>query len=159
MAKVFSYTKAALDDLFASHTHLAAKITDFANAAKDVVGSMIVAVGGGYDAEIRAITLPPPPNATTTTNGAIRLAGHLGGTADSPTVRSATDAVNGVVELATAAETSTGEDSTRAVTPAGLKTAMSNRPSSATVTTIWTGTQAAYDAISPKDSATLYFIK
>ena len=159
MAKVFSYTKAALDDLFASHTHLAAKITDFANAAKDVVGSMIVAVGGGYDAETRAITLPPPPNATTTTNGAIRLAGHLGGTATSPTVRSATDEVNGVVELATAAETSTGEDSTRAVTPAGLKTAMSNRPSSATVTTIWTGTQAAYDAISPKDSATLYFIK
>ena len=159
MAKVFSYTKAALDDLFASHTHLAAKITDFTNAVKDVVGSMIVAVGGGYDAETRAITLPPPPNATTTTNGAIRLAGHLGGTADSPTVRSATDEVNGVVELATAAETSTGEDSTRAVTPAGLKTAMSNRPSSATVTTIWTGTQAAYDAIATKDPATLYFIK
>ena len=63
------------------------------------------------------------------------------------------------VELATAAETSTGEDSTRAVTPAGLKTAMSNRPSSATITNIWSGTQAQYNAISPKDSATLYFIK
>ena len=159
MAKVFSYTREVLDDLFASHTHLAAKITDFANAAKDVVGSMIVAAGGGYNPETRTITLPPAPNATTTTNGAIRLAGHLGGTATSPTVRSATTSVTGVVELATATETSTGTDSARAVTPAGLKTAMSNRPSSATVTTIWTGTQADYDAIATKDPATLYFIK
>ena len=32
------------------------------------------------------------------------------------------------------------------------------KPSSTTVDTIWTGNQAAYDAIGTKDPATLYFI-
>ena len=36
---------------------------------------------------------------------------------------------------------------------------VSNRPASATVTSIWTGTQAEYDAVSPKTATTLYFIK
>lgn len=118
MAKAFSYTKDALDALLANHTHIAAKITDFSNAAKDVVGSMVVAAGGTYDSESRTITLPSASDATATTKGVVRLTGHLGGTAENPTVRSATETANGVVELATAAETSTGTDPVRVVTPA-----------------------------------------
>lgn len=159
MAKVISYTKAGVDALIRSHEHVAEKITDFVNAAKDVVGGMIVGIGGTYDPDTKAITLPPLPNATSTVVGGIRLTNHLSGSATSPTVRSATESVTGIVELATSTEATAGTDNSRAVTPQGLKAAINNRPSSETVAKIWTGTQSAYDAITTKDPATLYFIK
>jgi hypothetical protein len=62
-----------------------------------------------------------PPNATTGAVGLIQLAGDLAGTATAPTVRAASETVAGKVELATAAETTTGTDTVRAVHPAGLK--------------------------------------
>lgn len=40
----------------------------------------------------------------------------------------------------------------------GLSTALSGKVGSSTVSTIWTGSQAAYDAITTKDSATLYIV-
>ena len=40
----------------------------------------------------------------------------------------------------------------------GLQTALDAKPDSTTVNIIWTGTQAAYDAIGTKDAATLYVI-
>lgn len=46
--------------------------------------------------------------------------GDLGGTYPSPTVVAASDSVAGKVELATTAETNTGTDTARAVTPDGL---------------------------------------
>jgi hypothetical protein len=49
--------------------------------------------------------------------GTVRKVAGLG----SVSTVDATDAVKGIVELATAAETTTGTDATRAVTPAGLK--------------------------------------
>ena len=36
---------------------------------------------------------------------------------------------------------------------------VTDRPASTTVTSIWTGSQAEYDAVSPKSATTLYFIK
>ena len=74
------------------------------------------------------------------------------------TVGAASETATGVVELATVAETTTGTDTTRAVTAAGVKAVADTKPASTTVDTIWTGNQAAYDAIGTKDSATLYFI-
>ena len=53
--------------------------------------------------------------------GLIQLANHLGGTATAPTVRSASETQTGIVELATTVETTTGTDTARAVTPAGVK--------------------------------------
>ena len=41
----------------------------------------------------------------------------------------------------------------------GLQTALNGKVGSATIVTIWSGTQAAYDAITPKLDNTLYFIK
>ena len=60
-------------------------------------------------------------DATTTTKGVVQLAGDLAGTAVAPTVVAASETVAGKVELATTAEATTGTDTARAVTPAGLK--------------------------------------
>lgn len=86
-----------------------------------------------------------PPAATTGATGLIQLAGMLGGTATSPTVRSATEALTGVVELATAAETTTGTDSTRAVHPAGLKVELDKKASTASVGDTETDFVAAFN--------------
>ena len=99
------------------------------------------------------------PDASPTAKGVVRLTNHLSGTADAPTVRSATTAVTGVVELATNTEVASGIDTARVVTPAGLKSVLATYVSSPTVTTIWTGTLAEYNAIGTKVATTLYFIK
>ena len=130
MAEVYTYTKAKIEELLSSHQHLGAAITDLDEVVQDIVGAMFVAMGGAYNDTTRAVTLP-----------------------------TANETKNGIVEMATAAETIAGTDTTRAVHPAGLASAISNRPASSTVTVVWTGTQAAYDAITTKEPATLYFIK
>ena len=94
----------------------------------------------------------PPANATGTTNGVIRLAGDLAGTADAPTVPGlaakantshshtagditsgtisasrlpvATTTDTGVVQIATNDEVVTGTDTAKAVTPAGVAAAI-----------------------------------
>lgn len=94
----------------------------------------------------------PTPDATTSTKGSIQLAGDLSGTSSLPTVPalatkadishthiatditagtiaavrlpSATDAATGIVQLATTAEVTTGTDTTKAVTPAGVAAAV-----------------------------------
>lgn len=49
----------ALDGKAASsHTHTASQITDFTEAAQDVVGAMVTAAGGSYDDGAGTITLP-----------------------------------------------------------------------------------------------------
>lgn len=60
----------------------------------------------------------------------------------------ASDTVAGVVELATNAETQTGTDATRAVTPAGLQSKVSDSVSTTSSTTIASSTavKTAYDA-------------
>ena len=55
------------------------------------------------------------------------MAGDLAGTAAAPTVKAASESVAGKVELATAAETTTGTDSSRAVHPAGLKVELNKK--------------------------------
>lgn len=60
-------------------------------------------------------------DASTTAKGLVQLAGMLGGTATSPTVRSATTALTGAVQLATTTETSALTDANKAITPAALK--------------------------------------
>jgi hypothetical protein len=82
-----------------------------------------------------------PADATTTTKGVIQLAGHLYNTASAPFVRGATESQTGIVELATAAETTTGTDSTRAVHPAGLKVELDKKANLASPT--FTGVPAA----------------
>ena len=61
--------------------------------------------------------------------------------------------------MATNTEVATGTDTARVVTPAGLKSVLATYVSSPTVTTIWTGTLAEYNAIATKVATTLYFIK
>lgn len=53
-----------------------------------------------------------------------------------PPIPDATESVKGIVELATNAETSTGTDSTRAVTPAGLKPLLDAKASSSSLAAI-----------------------
>ena len=159
MAEVISYTKERIDQLLAALTLTSSRVTDFVEAVQDVVGQLISAAGGTYDDTNNLITLPSTPSATAAVQGKIRLANHLGGNADNPTVRVATTSVDGIVELATTAEATAGTDTSRAVTAAGVKAAIGSRPTSDTVVDIWTGTQAQYDAITTKDPATLYFIK
>lgn len=53
--------------------------------------------------------------------GYVQLAGDLTGTAAAPTVVASSTTVAGKVELATTAETTTGTDTVRAVTPAGVQ--------------------------------------
>jgi hypothetical protein len=72
----------------------------------------------------------------------------------------ATDTVAGVVELATNAETQAGTDATRAVTPAGLQSKLSDSTSTTSSTTIASSTAVknAYDlaaAAIPKSALTL----
>lgn len=79
-----------------------------------------------------------PADATTTTKGVVQLTNHLGGTATAPTVRTSSESQTGIVELATAAETTTGTDTTRAVHPAGLKVELDKKANLASPT--FTGT-------------------
>ena len=41
----------------------------------------------------------------------------------------------------------------------GLQTQLDNKPNSSSIDTFWTGTQAQYDAITTKNSRTLYMIQ
>jgi hypothetical protein len=61
------------------------------------------------------------PDATNSVKGKIQLAGDLAGTAAAPTVISGNEGTAGKIQLATAAETTTGTINTKAVHPAGLK--------------------------------------
>ncbi len=72
---------------------------------------------------------------------------------------SATETNAGTVELATAAEVTAGTDTSRAVTPAGLKVELDKKVQAVTTgAKLWIGTQAAYDAITTKDATTLYVV-
>jgi len=73
-----------------------------------------------------AATAGSAPDATTGSKGVVQLAGDLGGTAAAPTVVASSATVAGKVELATSAETITGTDTVRAVTPAGLAAKVSS---------------------------------
>ena len=139
MPEVRSYNKTAIDNLIAgraesSHSHLSSSITDFLEAVQDVIGAFVTAVGGTYNDAAGSFTLPVDPQATETTRGSL--------------------------EIATQAETDTGVDNIRAVTPAKLTGALATYVSSDTsIVKLWSGTQAQYDAIATKDPSTLYFIK
>ena len=139
MPEARGYTKTGIDDLIAgraasSHDHVSSSITDFLEAVQDVIGAFVTAVGGTYNDAEGSFTLPVDPQATETTRGSL--------------------------EIATQAETDAGADNIRAVTPEKLKGALTKYVSSDTsIAKLWTGTQAAYDAIATKDPATLYFIK
>lgn len=69
----------------------------------------------------------------------------------------ASDIVAGVVELATVAETVTGTDAIRAVTPAGVAAVTSNKVTGAGITNIRSLTQTQFNALTP-DASTLYLI-
>ena len=139
MPEARSYTKTAIDNFIAgraasSHNHLSTNITDFLEAVQDVIGAFVTSVGGTYNDAGGSFTLPVDPQATETTRGSL--------------------------EIATQAETDTGVDNIRAVTPAKLKGALATYVSSDTsIVKLWSGTQAQYDAIATKDPSTLYFIK
>lgn len=76
------------------------------------------------------------------------------------TVRTANETQTGIVELATAAETTTGTDNTRAVHPQGLKVELDKKVTNGGgVTSIQVMTQAAYDALGTKNATTLYVIQ
>ena len=99
-------------------------IVELATTAEATAGTDTVraVTPAGVKAHVDAATVTVA-DATTSTKGIVQLTNHLGGTATAPTVRNATDTVTGIVELATNAETITGTDTARAVTPAGVKAA------------------------------------
>ncbi len=75
------------------------------------------------------------------------------------TTPDATTTAKGIVELATNVETTTGTDTVRAVTPAGVKAVADTKVTAVTAgVQLWTGTQAAYDAIGTKNAATVYVV-
>jgi hypothetical protein len=76
-------------------------------------------------------------------------------------VPAASETAQGKVELATTTEAGTGTDTARAVTPAGLaarETAQNVIKGDATILRVVKVTQAAYDALTPPVSTTLYVI-
>ena len=75
-------------------------------------------------------------------------------TLTSPAITTPTGIVKGDVGLSNVDNTT---DAAKPVSTA-QQTALDTKPSSTTVDTIWTGNQAAYDAIGTKDGSTLYFI-
>lgn len=86
-------------------------------------------VTGMTAAAMQAIADGVIENASIDVNGHLILTKHDGTTVDAGSalvaVAAATTAVAGIVELADNTETSTGTDSTRAVTPAGLASVLS----------------------------------
>jgi hypothetical protein len=73
------------------------------------------------------------PNLSDVTTYAFIKAGVNSGGGAAVTVPDATESVKGIVELATAAETTTGTDNTRAVHPAGLKVELDKKANDANV--------------------------
>ena len=55
--------------------------------------------------------------------------------------------------------TYTAKDETARNSITQIESTLSGKVGSASVTTVWVGTQQQYDAIQEKDPATLYFIK
>ena len=117
----------------ASHTHTVSQVSDSTAVGRFVLtatdaASARMAIGAGTSNLAIGTTAGTakagnytPPDATSSANGLVRLAGDLAGTAVAPTVVAASETVAGKVELATTAEAATGTDTARAVTPAGLK--------------------------------------
>jgi hypothetical protein len=153
-------------------TGLVASVTSGGATAGFAVGSVLPAASATTENYYVIVTTPgtvTPPGGTPTvaTNGDWFLVSET-----SPGVYAweflnigyeppaATDTVAGVVELATNAETQTGTDATRAVTPAGLQSKVSDSTSTTSSTTIASSTavKAAYDlaaAAIPKSALTL----
>lgn len=117
------------------HEALAAALNEAASAAtanvlvlRDSFGRIQVATPSvaadaatkGY-VDTAVAGVPGASDATTSAKGIVQLAGDLGGTAAAPTVVASSTTVSGKVELATTAETTTGTDTVRAVTPAGVQ--------------------------------------
>jgi hypothetical protein len=89
----------------ASHTHTASAVTDFTEAAQDVVGGMIAAAGGTYNDAAGTITLPSGGTIASTAITDSTAAGRaLLTAADAAAQRTAL----GLTDLATAASTSYG---------------------------------------------------
>lgn len=87
-----------------------------------------------------------PADATTGAKGLVQLAGMLGGTAASPTVRTGSETQTGALELATAAETTTGTSTALAVHPAGLKVELDKKVNTADVGNTETDFVATFNA-------------
>lgn len=131
-------------------------------------------------AYVDSIASSGTPDASSSVKGKLQLAGDLGGSATSPIVAkvngvavagtpstgqvlTATGAATATWSVPASAPVSSVAGKTGAVTLAesdvsGLSADLAARPTSSTVTVIWTGTQAAYDAIGSKSSSTLYCI-
>ena len=127
----------------------ASRLATTAEATAQSLATVAVTPAGLADRVLTSRTI----STTAPLSGGGALTGNL-----TLTVGAASETAVGVVELATTAEATTGTDTTRAITAAGLKAVADTKPASTTVDTIWTGNQAAYDAIGTKDSATLYFV-
>lgn len=121
------------DTVWADPSVTAAQISDSTATGRSVVtaanaGAARTAIGAGTsslvigtastDAKAGDYT---PPDASAGTKGLIQLAGHLTGTAAVPNVRTTSSAQTGVVQLATNTEATTGTDTAKAVTAAGVK--------------------------------------
>lgn len=80
--------------------------------------------GGGNLTADRTLALGTPGTLSGSTANAVTATSHT------HAISAATDALRGVVELATDAETQAGTDTARAVTPAGLAAALANKANS-----------------------------
>ena len=160
--------RTTLDGWYAAATHVGAGAAAHAVASTTVAGFMsaadkttINALATTYLTQASAATTYAPlaspaltgtPSAPTATKGTstTQLATTAFVAAATP---AATEATAGVVELATAAETTTGTDALRAVTPAGLKVELDKK--AALDSPALTGTPTAPTAITGTDTAQL----
>jgi hypothetical protein len=155
----------------ASHTHPASAVTSGVLATARL-GSGTPAAGTYVDGATGAWTALPAGGGTTdpevvrdTIATALNVTAPLTETVDDAAdtitlgVGAATTSATGVVELATTTEATTGTDTARAVTPAGVKAVADTKVTAATTNAkLWIGTQAAYDAIGSKDATTAYVV-
>lgn len=94
----------------------------------NLIGRSILAgsglTGGGTLSDTRTISLGTPGTITNSTTNSVSSTSHT----HSLSLPNASTTTQGIVELATDAETVSGSDSTRAVTPSGLNSLLTNAP-------------------------------
>lgn len=158
------------------HTHTAAQIADATTAGRALVtaadaaaqrtalglAAVVKTVNGTGPDGAGNVAIPAATDATVSAKGVVQLAGDLGGTAAAPTV----PGLAGKAALAhthAAADVDSGASSDGQVLTSDGAGGAAWEPlppgvQGVGVSTVWAGSQAAYDAISTPDPNTLYFV-
>lgn len=159
-----------------THTHTAAQVSDASAAGRTLLtatdsaaqrtalglAAVVKTVNGTGPDGAGNVAIPAATDATVSAKGVVQLAGDLGGTAAAPTV----PGLAGKAALAhthAAADVDSGASSDGQVLTSDGAGGAAWEPlppgvQGVGVSTVWAGSQAAYDAISTPDPNTLYFV-